>query len=244
LLSQWGWEKGGSKTIRAIVFDFDGVIVDTERIHFRILRDMVAGFGKSLSLEEYLERYLPFDDWNCIYSIFRDKGIKYDDIGRLVREKRRMFEEATAEGLDLIPGVRGFVEEAARRFPIAIASGASRDEIERILKAVGLRSFFKAIVGAEDTRKGKPDPEPYRKALRLINSLDPVPFPPISPEECLVVEDSIHGVRSAKSAGMRCLAIATSYSKEMLLEADLVVESFEGLSVDGLISAFTERGVL
>lgn len=222
--------------IRAVIFDFDGVIVDTERIHFRILRDMISRFGHTLTMEEYLERYLPFNDWDCISSILRDKGIRYGDIEGLVEEKRRRFEEATKSGLDLVPGAKEFVEGMAERFPIAIASGASRVEIERISEAIGLKHLFKAIVGAEDTEKGKPDPEPYRKALDLINSKDPKPFPPISSDECLVVEDSIHGIASAKSAGMRCLAITTSYPKEMLEEADLVVDTFEGLSVDEVIS--------
>jgi HAD superfamily hydrolase (TIGR01509 family) len=133
--------------------------------------------------------------------------------------------------LRLFPGVDEFIRRAADKYPLVIASGALRREIELVLDFGGLRDYFLAIVSAEDVARGKPDPESFLKAHGIINAHAALQ---ISAQECLVIEDSLHGVEAARLAGMPVLAVTNSYSKEQLSKADFVVESLDDLSLDSL----------
>ncbi len=133
--------------------------------------------------------------------------------------------------LRLFPGVADFIRCAARAYPLVVASGALRREIELVLDFGGVRDCFLAIVSAEDVARGKPDPESFLKAHGIINAHAAAR---ISPQECLVIEDSLHGVEAAHLAGMPVLAVTNSYSKDQLSKADFVIESLDGLSIDSL----------
>ncbi|MGH7473707.1 MAG: HAD family hydrolase, partial [Candidatus Methylomirabilales bacterium] len=125
------------------------------------------------------------------------------------------------------------------KVPLAIASGALREEIEFLLGKVGLREFFPVVVAAEDVVRGKPDPEAYIAALGRLNRL--ISGRPVRPSECLVVEDSRHGVAAATAAGMRCLAVANSYTPEELTAAHLVLKSLEQVDLQQIIEALFVR---
>ena len=133
----------------------------------------------------------------------------------------------------VFPGVERLIPNLARKLPLAIASGALRNEIEIILSSIGLFNEFRAIVSAEDVGRGKPEPEIFFKALAQLNtSLDGEPA--ISATECLVIEDSKEGVRGARRAGMKCLAVTNSHPPELLAEADSILDSLEGVSLPQL----------
>jgi HAD superfamily hydrolase (TIGR01509 family) len=153
----------------------------------------------------------------------------------LVKRKKAYFEPVLRRNLQLFPGVVQFIREAAETYPLAIASGALRHEVELIVQHAGVRDCFQVIVTAEDFANSKPHPEPFLKALRLLNEKRE---DKIQPHECLVIEDSFHGVRAAHRAGMRCLAVTNSYPQEQLSEAERVVESLEGLSLKEVESLF------
>lgn len=228
--------------LRAIILDFNGVIVNDEPHHFMAMRDVVSEFGVIITEQEYWSRYLPLDDENCLQAICEYHSVELSDEQkeRALMHKATRYMELIGDQYPLNQGADDFVRAAAGRYPLALASGARREEIERTLKAANLADCFKVIVAAEDFSLGKPHPESYLLALNLLNrslSLDSS----ILPEECLVIEDAIAGVQGALAAGMKCLAVCTSYPSEKLQDADWVVPSLAGLPIDSLKGIFEKN---
>lgn len=228
--------------LRAIIFDFDGVIVDTERMHFQALQRLLEEEKIPLSWEEYTKTYLAMDDKNCLRTAFSQHGrsLPAEMADALIERKAGYFFGAMPDAVTVFPGIDSLIRGAAERYLLAIASGALRGEIEFILSKVGLREFFPVLVAAEDVVMGKPHPEAYITALARLNRL--VSSRPIRPSECLVIEDSRHGVAAAVAAGMRCLAVSNSYAPEHLTAAHTVVESIEHLDLSEIEALFRDGG--
>lgn len=232
--------KGGPAImLQAIIFDFDGVIVDTERIHFQTLQRVLEEEQIPLSWEEYTQTYLAMDDRNCFRTALTEHGrlLTSEKVKELIARKADYFFGAVPDTVTLFPGVKRFIRQGAETYPLAIASGALREEIELILGKVGLREFFSVVVAAEDVVKGKPDPESYITALARLNRSRP--DRPVKPSECLVIEDSRHGVIAAVTAGMRCLAVTNSYPPEELTAAHRVVKSIEEIDLAQMEAFFS-----
>jgi HAD superfamily hydrolase (TIGR01509 family) len=228
----------GSAVLRAIIFDFDGVIADDEPLHLASFQRAFAECGSTLDQQAYYERYLGFDDRECVRHVLSDQGRHLPEhvIDTIGSRKQKAFLQAIRTGAPLFRGVADFVRRAAASHPLAIASGALRHEIELILTAAGLRECFRVIVSADDTSVGKPDPRVFRLALSGLNAIGA--DAPIEPHECLVIEDSVAGVEGAHRAGMRCLAVTNSYGAAQLGGATLVVSSLEGLQLRDLEALF------
>ncbi len=222
--------------VAAVLFDFDGVIVDTEPLHLAAFRAALEPEGIHLSDAEYWESYLGYDDRDAITAALTGAGREATEVAvtTLMARKAERFLASVRGGVPLFPGVSAFVRQGAARGPLAIGSGALRSEIELILEFVGLRAAFEAIVSADDVEHGKPDPETYLRALDALRSRG---HPALGAADCLVVEDSAAGVRAAKRAGMRCVAVTNSSPAAALAEADLVVESLEDVQWDALDDA-------
>jgi HAD superfamily hydrolase (TIGR01509 family) len=214
--------------LRAIIFDCDGVIADTEPLHFAALQKVLAEEGIDLGKESYYREYLALDDRGCFLKAFYNRGaaLTQEKLSELIARKSAAVEPLMNAHLRLFPGVADLIREASQRFIVAVASGALTREVELILRTGGVKECFKAIVGAEDVARSKPHPDPFLEALKRINAGSEAQ---ISPAECLVIEDSFHGVQAAHAAGMRCVAVTNSYRREMLAEAELVVATFEDL---------------
>jgi beta-phosphoglucomutase len=217
--------------LRAIIFDCDGVIVDSEPHHFKAFQRVLSEEGIPFTKEEYFRKYLALDDKACFEAALSAHGKTYDNrvLKDLIVRKMDLYRQFSQQELFLYPGVVEFAEKAQGSYRLAVASGAFRGEIKFALDKAALRPVFPVIVSAQDVRNGKPHPESFLLALRLTNEKHPIPSPPIRPEECLVIEDSIHGIEGAHAAGMKCLAVANSYPKEKLAHADLVIASLEEL---------------
>ncbi|MBI3013686.1 MAG: HAD family phosphatase [Candidatus Tectomicrobia bacterium] len=226
--------------LRAVIFDFNGVIVDDEPIHQETFCRVLAEEGIYLSAEEYHEKYLALDDRSCFQAILQvnRRETSDPDMEELIRRKAAYYAEAIRQKLTFFPGVLDLIPQTAQRYRLAIASGAARREIEQILNRGNVRQYFEVIVSAEDFSEPKPNPEVFVKTLALLNRSNPDSSPPLSAEECLVIEDSVAGVEAARSAGMRCLAVSNSYPRERLAEANLVVPSLMGIDLDRLESLF------
>lgn len=212
-------------TLSAIIFDFDGVIADTEPLHFAGFRQTLTEIGISLTESDYYANYLGYDDRGCFLTALTAHRRPTDlaAITKLMQRKAHAYLESVKGHLVIFPGVREFVQEAAATYPLAIASGALRHEIEFILEQAGLRKEFLHITGAEDVTNGKPDPEPFRHALDALNRQRPKQT--IAPGSCLVIEDSIPGLRGAKTAGMKVLAVANTHTIQDLHEAHAITPS-------------------
>ncbi|MGD9726900.1 MAG: HAD family hydrolase [Nitrospiraceae bacterium] len=223
--------------LRAIIFDFDGVIADTEPLHYAALREvLLAEFGIALTMTEYYADYLGYDDRGCFTAALTAHQRPFTPhlIDELVRKKGLAYLAALRTDLKFFPGVGNLIQETARNYRLAIASGALRHEIELILEQGGLRKAFSHITTAEDVSQGKPSPEPFLRAMAGLNAL--TPLPPLRPADCLVIEDSLPGIRGARGAGMKVLAVANTHTMQDLHEADIVVSSLEQVNISALAS--------
>ncbi len=226
--------------LKAVIFDFDGVIADAEPVHLKAFQAVLNEEGIELSKKEYYDKYLALDDKTCFASILKDRGIDFNNslIYDLTVRKSRYYDEFIRKDLVVFPGVVDFVKKLYGKYPLSIGSGALRHEIEFILESIGIRKEFSIIVSADEVENCKPAPDVYIRVLQLINQLDFLKSAVIYPYECLVIEDSIAGIKAAHSAGMRCLAIANSYPVEKLSEADMVVKSLEGVKIEDIEKLF------
>jgi HAD superfamily hydrolase (TIGR01509 family) len=225
--------------LKAVLFDCDGVIADTERIHFGLFRTILAEeLGLELDWAEYLDRYLAMDDRGCFAAVARARGraLTENDLRRLIAKKTELYKKEASRHLVILPGVVEFVMAAAQKYPLAVASGALRQEVLMVLDAAGIRPYFDGIVAAEDVANGKPAPDAYLKAMAVLNAK--FSGKGIRPEECLVIEDSRHGVASARAAGMKCLALSTSYPAEALSAADKTVANLAAVRLSEVEALF------
>ncbi len=221
-------------TLTAMIFDFDGVIADTEPLHFASFRQTLADIGISLTEADYYANYLGYDDRGCFLAALTAHQHPTDPVAlaQLIQRKTRAYLESVKSHLVIFPGVREFVREASAAYPLAIASGALRHEIEVILEQAGLRKEFLYITSAEDVTRGKPDPQPFLHALNALNRQRQEQA--ITAESCLVIEDSIPGIRGAKIAGMKVLAVANTHTTQDLHEAHAVAQSFSQIRLSEL----------
>lgn len=215
-------------TLRAIVFDFDGVIANSEPLHFQAFRDVLAGEGLTLPERDYYDQLLGFDD----VGVFRMVGVETRRIDALVKQKAVRMEALERDVSILFPGAAAAVRRLAASVPLAIASGAIGAEIRRVLEREQLSQFFVAVVSADDTPKSKPAPDPY---LHAVAQLDAVCGGHLSPRECIAIEDSRWGLESARTAGLRTVGITHTYAAGTL-EADLVVDALDRLEIGSLRS--------
>jgi HAD superfamily hydrolase (TIGR01509 family) len=218
--------------LRAVIFDFNGIIVDDEPIHFQLFQKVLGEEGITLTEKDYYARYLGFDDRGAFTSGYRDHDRPLSDakLADLIDRKAVYYQEAIRNHVTVFPGVKPLVTALAESLPLAVASGALRHEIETILSTISLRRHFRAVVSAEDVQSGKPEPEIFLKALAALNhSL--ADQSAIAAGDCLVIEDSKEGVRGARRAGMKCLAVTNSHQAEALQEATAIVQSLEEVTL-------------
>ena len=210
-----------------IVFDFDGVIADTEALHLRAYQETLAEKGLSLSKTEYYERYLGYDDIGVVTAVGRDQGVVLEksEITRLIKTKGRRFESLVGTDHVLFPGSSACVQRLAGQTRLAIASGALHDEIERILRANGLRQYFEVIVAADDVERPKPAPDGYFRAVSHLSR----DRRSSSPSCYAAIEDSQWGLMAARAAGLRTIGITHTYPASSLTDADVVVDSLDAV---------------
>jgi beta-phosphoglucomutase len=215
--------------LHAIVLDFDGVIADSERLHMRAFQAALAGTAVVLSDAAYYADYLGFDDHGVFRQLFRDQAQALDEpaLLQLVAEKGRRFEALAAAGEMVFPGAADFIRAWSDVVPMAIASGAQTHEIEDVLRRAGLRDRFVTVVGADQTPASKPAPDPYLEAFARLQRHA---GRPLDPRRTVAVEDSRWGLESASAAGLRTIAVTTSYPADVLRpHAELVVAGLQAL---------------
>jgi len=221
----------GRSMQHAILFDFNGVILDDETIHLRLFNEGLAPLGYRIDAADYYEKYVGFDDVDAFTTAVADQGGNLDRVllDRLLREKAVRYQALMDSHPPLFPGAVALIRSLANRYPLAIASGALRGEIEGVLAMVGLADCFQVVVAAEDVSHGKPDPEGYLVALAALRRGRQ---PSLTADRCLVIEDTVAGVVAAKAAGMRCLAVAHTYPAERLHHADLVRPTLAAVTLE------------
>jgi len=218
----------------ALIFDFDGVIVDSEPVHLATFQEVLRNEGIDLSHDAYYEKYLGFDDYDCFKTVGADNGKTFDDakIRELTAAKTQLVLKTFQTSVRALPGAIELIRRATESgAPMAICSGSLREEIEVASESIGVRDCFQVIVAAEDVHRGKPDPEGYRLAMRqLARFATDGP----DPSRTVVIEDSPAGIESASLLGIKVLAVSTSYPAQELSLANRIVESLADVTVADL----------
>lgn len=211
--------------IGAIVFDFDGVLANSEPLHLRSYQEVLQEHGVELGPDEYYQEYLGFDDVTAFRTLSarRSLGWTEEDIAAIVARKTTIFDDVVSSTDVLYPEAAGCIERLAVVLPLGIASGALRHEIEAILRRAGLERHFRFIVAAGETTRGKPAPDPYRRAARLHE---------LPPERCVAIEDSRWGIDAAKDAGLYCVGITQTYGPSALPGADAIIGSLDEFTLE------------
>jgi beta-phosphoglucomutase len=214
----------------AVIFDFNGIIVNDEPIHFKLFQRVLGEEGIILTEDAYYARYLGFDDRGAFIAGFRDNDRSFTDqkLSELIDRKALYYQDAIRNHVVIFPGVKTLVYGLAPSVPLAVASGALRHEIATILTTAGLLNYFQVIVSAEDVKQGKPEPEIF---LRVLAKLNGSASPQIEAANCVVIEDSKEGIRGARAAGMKCLAVTNSHPADLLGDANVVVKSLEEVTL-------------
>ena len=220
-------------TLEGVVFDFDGVIANSEPLHLRVYQTLLAQERLPLSASEYYERYLGIDDVGVFEALARDKGLDIagDRMAGLMARKTEIFLRLARNGQVLFDGAADCMTTVAAVVPVAIASGALRHEIEQILEAAGLRAVVPVIIAAGETQRGKPAPDPYAVAVeQMSRGLGRQ----IDSSRVVAIEDSRTGLRSARAAGLRTLGLTTSYPANTLIEAEYVLADISQVTLERL----------
>lgn len=218
-------------SLRAIIFDFNGVIADDEITHLECFQQALNETGLTLSKEEYYGTYLGMDERTCAAALLARRDGTCDPAihARIIERKAALFHDHTAtHPAALFPWVTPFVDRAAEQYRLAIASGGRREQIRSALAGHPIEPAFEVIVSADECGIGKPAPAIYECALRQLNAKRPKP-PLLRAGECLVIEDSRAGIQAGVQAGMRVLAVATTYPASQLTGAHLVLPSLDGV---------------
>lgn len=221
---------------KAVIFDFDGVIADSELLHYEALNTIFKRFGVDIPKDVHWATYLGYSDLENIEAVNRDYNMGLDDsaIAEQIAEKKIIFDELAKTDAVIIDGVAEFirmlVDNAIR---IAVCSGALRSDIDLMLDGAAFKDVFEEIVTADDVKHGKPDPEGYLLALERLNAGG---GEPIRPEECIVIEDSHWGLEAAAAAGMNPIAVTNSYPADQLDgKACKIVDRLDELTMEDLL---------
>ncbi len=223
--------------LRGVIFDFDGVLVDSESAHFEAFRSVLATeVDGEVTQAEYDEHYLGYDDHTCVRRAFELRGrvASPEVVIDLVDRKWQAYDDGLSN-IPLFPGAADLVLALyAASVPLAIASGSHRNEIESILRARGLLPCFRGVISADDVLNFKPHPEPYLRARALLGAID-------SPADLVAIEDSTTGMAAARAAGLRVIGVTNSRPRAKLGLAHHVVDSLVELSVEA-IARVAQRG--
>lgn len=204
--------------IKTVIFDMNGVIVDDEPFHEAAFKKIASQYGINLKHKDYLHCCTGRSDlvgFECISKTYstpfdakKAATLKEEEYQKISKNKKP------------VEGVVDAIKELSTKYPLGVCSGAIRKELNEILEEFGIKDYFKATLSADETDIPKPDPDPYLKIAKLIN---------FDPRNCLVIEDAINGIESAKAAGMQVVGFVGTHTKEELeaANADLVIEKFK-----------------
>ncbi len=221
----------------ATLFDFDGVIVDSERLHHETLVEAMAGQGPATPWEFYREHLMGLDDRGAFAVLLRRAGLEPtpDELRRRIARKAELFARHAAAGrVPEFPGAVELIRACAAAGPVGLCSGALRSDVDPVLAALGVAACFSEKVTAEDVAVSKPDSACYRLCVERLAAR--FPQRGIAPAACVAIEDTTDGIAAARGAGIPVVAVATNLPADVLLRAGAaaVVASLAGLTPERL----------
>lgn len=222
--------------LQGVIFDCDGILVDTEPLHYQAFQEVLVPLGLGHDFQHYMENFIGFDDRDAFLHAFQEAGrvIEPLTLGELIEAKGNALERLIECGVPTFPGVVELVRELEKHgLPMAVASGALRNEVQAFLKSLGLAGSFCVIVAADEVKRSKPDPETYLLALERLQEAQG--WTSLDPRSCIAIEDTPAGISSAKAAGLFVIGVTNSFPEDQLLGADRVVNSLAGLDFPGIV---------
>ncbi|MFC4094275.1 HAD family hydrolase [Euzebyella saccharophila] len=217
--------------ITTIIFDMNGVITDDEHCHEMATKLVFESFGVDITPEIYRTYCLGRTDKAAFADLLADFGLQYVTCSNLIADKTKIYLDLVSDELKIYPGVVNCIQKLAQNYILALTTSSTKLEVQATMKITGLSDLFKVVVTSEDVSRGKPDPDPYLVTLKKLG---------LPASQCLVIEDSENGVKSAKAAGIKCIAISNTEIPDKLLLADGVIESYEEFDIN-LIQSLCER---
>lgn len=232
--------------IRAVIFDFNGVLVNDEMVHFTLFQEVLAEEGVEITAQMYHDVYLGYDDRGCFEHALNDAGQTADAarLDALVARKAARYFRAAETGLSYYEGVKTLIPQLAAQYPLAIYSGALRPEIDWALRRIGVLDRFAAIISAEMTTRCKPDPQGYIMAFEALRDHPKLKLVDLDPGDCVVIEDSLAGLQAALGAGMCGVGVAQTYTRDELLAegADAVLDATAQFTPEWIRQTFSTSG--
>lgn len=222
--------------LAAVIFDFDGVIADTEPLHHRAFCEVVAADGLACDWPTYQEKYMGFDDRDLFKVAYADAGhcIAPHEIDARVKIKAEAFIAITSQGVAPFPGIPVMIHHLADHYPLALCSGALRSDIEPILRQFDLVDVFPVQVTAEDVPRSKPDPACYCLTVDRLAVCHERLFDPAA---CVAIEDTPTGITAAREAGLRVNAVTHTHPRAALNDAHAVYDTLPELAQALLLNA-------
>lgn len=209
----------------AVIFDMDGVIVDNNFYHKKAWKEFCSRHKFSLTDDEF-KKYIYGRINKDILKFLFNRVLSPGEIEDLSEEKEKIYRDIYKQEIKLPEGLNALLLEfKLAGIKIAVASSAPKDNIEFVFENTGIRDLFRIVLTESDIKNGKPDPEIYLKTAELLS---------IDPGECIVFEDSVSGINSAKNAGMKVIAITTTHPGNELSKADLIINSFLEINLEKL----------
>ncbi len=216
----------------AAIFDMDGVLVNNTKYHFKSWQFIAAKFGVRLTWKFFKTRINGRRAEEDVKIIAKEK-VSAREIARLAGEKEKFYRDSYKKFIKPVKGLVGFLSTLKKnRIKVAMATSAPAENIKFVLGKTGTGRFFDKIIDSSQVKKGKPNPEVFLKAAKLIKA---------KPQNCVVFEDALNGIKAAQRAGMKIVAITTTNKAKDLRQADLVIKDFSGLSVEKLGKLFNAR---
>ena len=205
--------------VKAVIFDMDGVISDTQGMHAEIEEKFLEEYGIDMPADEITAKYAGYSDGEFYKAVFSEYGVASASVDKAVSEIWKRKFAAIKGGVSAIPGVKELIANLhGDGFKLAVASASIPEFIGLILSSLGLTGKFDVIVSSVEVEKGKPEPDIFLLAAKKLG---------VGPKDCVVIEDGINGMIAAKKAGMKCIGIV---KKEGEYPADLIITNFNELS--------------
>ena len=193
---------GKPHTVKAILWDNDGILVDTEHLYFEATRRIMESVGIPLSREQYIELFLK--EARGAWHLAEERGMPSDEVARLRDERNALYARLLGEGVRLVPGIVSVLDALQGRYIMGIVTSSRRDHFELIHQSSGLLKYFGFALTADDYERTKPDPQPYLKAIEKTG---------VEADACIAVEDSERGLEAAMRAGIRCIVVPSALTR-------------------------------
>lgn len=188
---------------KAVIFDMDGVISDTQKFHSKVESRILKKYGIHMRPDKISKVYAGVSDEEMFSEIFKTHQMAFGDIDKIIRQKRRLLKKTLKDNLRAVPYSRGLINRLIKKgIKLAVASGSSIKFIEQVLKTLDLLNKFDVIVSAQEVAKGKPDPGLFLLTIKKLN---------VKAHEAIVIEDSYSGMLAARNAGIECVGLVDDH---------------------------------